>query len=194
MLTTAPILTGDITEPISTSATWIWLAISVAVLGIAIADLTITERIRRRRRKPTSSAIVHWWIGLNGVLFIVAFVSTVFSTINLFDPVKTDDRQIHAQAIEQAVTNTYDINTLQGVDDLVEVKKNPFGTQGPDELLDQLCTEVSPDSPELTGVTKGQQISFKVGVPDCRAERPSAQIIITKTPGQAISARDLEKH
>src|SRR5699024_5817410 len=59
---------------------------------------------------------------------------------------------------------------------------------------DVLCEPTNTNSPEYTGITgDGQQISFRVGVPDCRAENPDVQLVVTQTPGIPLTADQLRK-
>lgn len=52
-----------------------------------------------------------------------------------------------------------------------------------------LCESVSAKSPLYAGVTdNGQPVEFRVGVADCDAEDPEAEIIVTYAPGLGESA------
>lgn len=57
----------------------------------------------------------------------------------------------------------------------------------------ELCGPVTTSSPIYTGVVDGQQINFRVGVPDCTEESPVAEILVTAAPGLGMSAQDLER-
>lgn len=57
----------------------------------------------------------------------------------------------------------------------------------------ELCGTVSTRSPVYTGVVDGQQVDFRVGVPDCDAESPVVEIIVVAAPGLGMSAHDLER-
>lgn len=65
------------------------------------------------------------------------------------------------------------------------------GRRGPTQA--DLCAPVSPESPEYVGVVDGQQIRFKAGSTNCTRADPDVTIIVTHTPGTALSADDLRK-
>lgn len=63
----------------------------------------------------------------------------------------------------------------------------PTGDRG------ELCGSVSTRSPVYTGVVNGQQVNFRVGVPDCDAESPDVEILVTASPGPGMTPQDLER-
>lgn len=88
---------------------------------------------------------------------------------------------------------------LAGVDmaRLAEVVSTNYAIDAPtlaDDHISEgsLCAPVSPDSPMLEGVVEGRQITFKVGVPDCGAAEPGAEILIVDAP-EGVTAESLRK-
>lgn len=54
-----------------------------------------------------------------------------------------------------------------------------------------LCQPVTLDSPEFEGISDGQKVTFRIGVPDC--DTPDPEIVITETTGRAVDANDLRR-
>lgn len=94
-------------------------------------------------------------------------------------------------ALTAVIEDTYDLEATEYIGS--EGKRVlSTGERVPDTGV--LCEAVNTNSPEYTGITgDGQQISFKVGVRDCRAEDPDVQIVVTKTPGIPLTADQLRR-
>lgn len=85
--------------------------------------------------------------------------------------------------VEAAISERYRITSVEAVID--EGERGPTGAQ--------LCEAVSTKSPEYIGVAEGQQIRFKAGSTNCTSDNPDITIIVTDTPGAALSADDLRE-
>lgn len=181
MIVTSPIVTGTLNE--ATGEPWVLIAsIAGIVVGVLLGGTTagfLHEKLAEHGQKLILAALY----GLAGVLAFFGMLFVVAS-LTLYDG--QDDREFHPTAVGEAVSDRYTIETIHGLDDLED-------SVWIDETINSVCHTVSTESPELTGIADGQQISFKVGIRDCHAKNPVADIIITKTPGPAISADDLLK-
>lgn len=125
-----------------------------------------------------------------GAALAVAFLAMIIGGLNILEHKESDDTNTHYDVLITAIEDTYDLEAIEYTD--------PDGTPvlGTDERVpdtDALCQPANTNSPQYTGITDGQQVSFKVGVPDCRAENPDIQIVVTKTPGTPLTADQLRK-
>lgn len=128
-------------------------------------------------------------LSVNGedMLTVVGVFSLAFGAFALglagwgaFGPEEYDQRKVNPDVLVETIVQDYRLDAIDIHDDL-EID------------VEALCAPVSTDSPEVIGTARGQQISFRVGVADCDAEKPEARIIITETPGQALDPDSLRK-
>lgn len=92
---------------------------------------------------------------------------------------KADGKELDASSVNDAISEQYRITSIEPAAD--------------EPTAAQLCEPVSTKSAEYIGVADGQQIRFKVGSPNCTGDNPDITIIVTDTPGAALSADDLRK-
>lgn len=109
-----------------------------------------------------------------------------FGIIKIAD-MSVDHQTVHDDAIVKAITDRYAIDSVGGLDAL-----HATLISSESAVIDELCAPVSLSSPELSGVVDGQQIRFRVGITDCTGD-PTAEIIVTETPGQNLMPKQLEK-
>src|SRR5699024_7899892 len=125
------------------------------------------------------------------IAFATAIAATVLGGLNVFAHRESDETETDYDALTAAVEDTYELEAIE------YIGSDGMPVLGTDERVphtDVLCEPTNTNSPEYTGITgDGQQISFKVGVPDCRAENPDVQIVVTKTPGIPLTADQLRK-
>lgn len=185
-----PVMTGTLIE--STAEVWMALLAVGGFVGLMITAIwfIIVMYSKSTRREK--------WITLS--LALVFTACTVFGFKLTADHEGSDDRELHRDAIVAAVSAKYDIESIRGLDQIDDLSDDKwmwnkiFGSEKAptrDETVDRLCSPISPDSYELTGVTNGQEIKFRIGFDDCR--KPDPQIIITSTPDQAMTPSDLER-
>lgn len=88
------------------------------------------------------------------------------------------------------------VEATYGIEDVKYIHADEgfgFGDEGRTPDKDDVCQSVTTESPEYTGVAEGRQISFKVGVEDCRSSVPDVQIIVTATPETRLTPDQLRK-
>lgn len=88
--------------------------------------------------------------------------------------------------VQEVISDQYRITSI-------EASTND-GQRKPKSRETGLCAPVTPNSPEYVGVADGQQIRFKAGSTNCTSAHPKVTIIVTHTPGRALSADDLRKN
>lgn len=121
----------------------------------------------------------------------------VFIGVGLNDPghPESDTRAVSGDAVAAAVSSKYEITSIEGTDALTTKASITLlggsNSGNIDALTERLCTPVDTNSYEFTGVANGQEIRFRAGFEDCR--HPDPQIVITSTPGQAVSPDDLKR-
>lgn len=93
-------------------------------------------------------------------------------------------RVLDENRVADAISDQYRITSIEFANE--DEQRQPRKTE--------LCTSVTPDSPEYVGVADGQQIRFKAGSTNCTSPHPKVTIIVTHTPGTALSADDLRKN
>lgn len=125
-----------------------------------------------------------------GIIAATGLVATVVGCATVVVHADRTVPETHYDALAAALEDTYDLEAIEFSD---SKGTHVFSTGERVPYSEDLCEPVSTNSPEYTGITDGQQISFKVGVPDCRAETPDVQIVVTKTPGIPLTADDLRK-
>lgn len=170
-----PVITGEVVP--NTQRTWMTVCAiagnilgSLAIIGVLAFTIALDDSDMPTWKRRMS------WVGLLIALF-GGYTMGGFGMYQVASHEGSDTREIDEDALIAAIEDRYTIETIRGIEGIDDVGG--------------LCSPVSPDSPELTGVTDGQQISFKVGTPHC--QEPVARIIVTETPGQAITADQLEQ-
>lgn len=88
-------------------------------------------------------------------------------------------RELDASSVNDAISEQYRITSIEPAAD--------------EPTAAQMCEPVSTKSAEYIGVADGQQIRFKAGSTNCTSDNPDITIIVTDTPGAALSADDLRK-
>lgn len=115
-----------------------------------------------------------------------AIVIAAFSCIGLLLVAEESEgggRELDASSVNEAISEQYRITSIE-----------PAAEENEDEpTAAQLCEPVSTKSAEYIGVADGQQIRFKAGSTNCTSDNPDITIIVTDTPGAALSADDLRK-
>lgn len=129
-------------------------------------------------------------ISAAGVL-AAAFIAALFGGMYMLEHREHDETETHYDTLVAGIEDAYELEAIEYTDP----EGKPVlgsGERVPD--TDVLCQSVSTNSPQYTGITTdGQQVSFKVGVPDCRAENPDIQLVVTDTPGIPLTADQLRK-
>lgn len=147
------------------------------------------------------SALTFWWrwfhsewvtlvdVGL-GFAGIVGLSCVITGGTGFASSAAGDMDTFRHASLLSAVEATY------GIEDVKYVHADEgfgFGDEGRTPDKDDVCQSVTTESPEYTGVAEGRQISFKVGVEDCRSNTPDIQIIITATPETRLTPDQLRK-
>lgn len=118
------------------------------------------------------------------VLFVVALAGVAFGGIGAVVVVgesESDGKELNADRVNEVIEAQYRITSSEAA------------AEGDGPPAAQFCEAVSTKSPEYIGIVEGQQIRFKAGSTNCESEDPDIAIIVTDTPGAALSADDLRK-
>lgn len=195
MLTATPIITGHnidwVTQP------WVVPVMVVGgFLALIFGGLTLiaAEEATPWNNRPDPSwinVIFSAMIAVLGLVGVGAGLAHIVSNGSPPTAEGAEPERLHADALYATISNSYEIT---GIEFAGNNGGRDHDTGEAIPKSEELCAPVSTRSPEFTGIARGQQISFKVGITDCRSDDPTADIIVTKTPGQAISAKSLEKH
>lgn len=173
LLATGPVITGTY-SPDTTA----WWMIALMIVGILIFGASFHPSFYDHRSTKRdiiqASMIVSGILGFAGATFIYA------------NNTAQDNRSIDMEHLEATISDRYELDQITMIED-------PSDSTAEAPAVKDLCAPVSPKSPELIGVNNGRQITFKVGVTDCEKQDSVAEIIVTGTPGLAITATDLEK-
>ena len=86
---------------------------------------------------------------------------------------------LNEKRVTEVISDHYRITSIEDYEGLV--------------TKESLCKPVSSESPEYTGVAKGQQIRFKAGSTNCESDNPDIRIIVTDTPGSTLDAENLRR-
>lgn len=120
---------------------------------------------------------------MNGPVLMVAGVIVAFlgciGLVLVAEASEDGGKELDASSVNDAISEQYRITSIEPAAD--------------EPTAVQLCEPVSTKSAEYIGVADGQQIRFKVGSPNCTGDNPDITIIVTDTPGAALSADDLRK-
>lgn len=162
-MSSTPLLAGPLVTTVPFTTEWQWWAIGIA--GLTIASLLATFTIA-----TTSTRTVA----------IVGITMALGSTFLIGSAYVKSGTHVNEKLVAEGITESYIITSPKPREGLI-VKTDP----------DKLCQPVSTDSPEYTGIVRGQEITFKVGITDCTENKP--EIIVVDTPGQPISANQIEK-
>lgn len=173
LLATGPVITGAY-SPDTTA----WWMIALTIVGLLIlaagSHWALRDEGSSNRGVVQASMIVLGILGVAGSVFI--FMSNTAK----------DNRSIDMDRLEATISDRYELDQITMIED-------PSDSTEEAQAVKALCAPVSPESPELVGVSNGRQITFKVGVTDCEKPNPVAEIVVTGTPGLTITATDLEK-
>lgn len=118
------------------------------------------------------------------ILFVAALAGVAFGGIGavfVMGENESDGKEINAERVNETIEAQYRITSIEAASE----------SDGPTEA--QFCEAVSTKSPEYIGVAGGQQIRFKAGSTNCESKDPDITIIVTGTPGAALTADDLRK-
>lgn len=113
---------------------------------------------------------------------VFGLVLMIFGISSVMDATKGEPFRVEAlneKRVTEAISDHYRITSIE--DDEGRVTK------------ESLCKPVSSESPEYTGVAKGQQIRFKAGSTNCESDNPDIRIIVTDTPGSTLDAENLRR-
>lgn len=144
---------------------WIGAGILVVLFGTAIAMAFTLEEHASLAAVPA----------LGGLFFATPFLMAGLNVSGNDGLLLDDDR------VETVISERYRITSVEAAAE----------SDGPTAA--QLCKAVSTKSPEYIGIADGQQIRFKAGSTNCESDDPDITIIVTDTPGAALSADDLRK-
>lgn len=173
LLATGPVITG--THSSDTTAWWMIALMTVGAMTFA-AGLYWSFYGQSSNKRAI----------IQGSLIIIGALGVVGTSFIYQDNTAQDNRSIDMEHLETTISDRYELDQITMIED-------PSGSTAEAPAVKDLCAPVSPKSPELIGVNNGRQITFKVGVTDCEKQDSVAEIIVTGTPGLALTATDLEK-
>jgi len=170
-----PLITGEVMG--NTVAIWMYLIVGVGTCAALVGVFTF---ILSENQSISAFAFVL-------ALLFACVAAFGISRIVLNQP--RDERVVDHEVLAELITERYELDAVSPADPLGEYPSN----RETSAQVTALCAPLSTESLEMKGITGGQQITFKVAVADCKAEKPVAEIVVTDTPGQPISAEDLER-
>lgn len=109
---------------------------------------------------------------------VMICIPLMVGAATLQDAADSDGPSVDVEATAKLIEKTYRITAVEIDDD-----------DAPS--VEGLCQPVSLGSPEFVGVSDGQKVTFRVGVPDC--DTPDPELVITETTGRAIDVDDLSR-
>jgi hypothetical protein len=112
----------------------------------------------------------------------LALVLMCFGISSIVDATKGEPFRVKVlseERVTEVISDYYRITSIEDYEGLV--------------TKESLCKPVSSESPEYTGVAKGQQIRFKAGSTNCESDNPDIRIIVTDTPGSTPDAENLRR-